>query len=46
MKTTRIDWIDRMKAVCFPVVMLVHLEAGQGVPRCLPWLLGKEGGNG
>ena len=35
MKTTRIDWIDRMKAVCILVVMLVHLEAGQGVPRRL-----------
>ena len=42
MNTTRIDWIDRMKAVCILVVMLVHLEAGQGGPRWLPWLLGRE----
>lgn len=35
MKTTRIDWIDRMKAVCILVVMLVHLEAGQALPRRL-----------
>lgn len=35
MKTSRIDWIDRMKAVCILVVMLVHLEAGQRLPRRL-----------
>lgn len=44
MKTTRIDWIDRMNAVCFPVVMLVHLEAGQGYPGVCPGFWERKGG--
>lgn len=35
MKTTRIDWIDRMKGLCLLFVFMAHLEAGAAVPRGL-----------
>ena len=35
MKTARIEWIDRMKAVCILFVFVSHLEAGGVVPRWL-----------
>ena len=35
MDTNRIDWIDRMKAVCILFVLMAHLDCGKAVPQRL-----------